>query len=192
MLRDGHLRRKVGPVIVNKSSSQDRLIEELQGKFGIGRSERRRKQSDEWMTDGVIVSSKPQRFRPEGAGSEVHKIIIHLESPVPVRKVLPPPSPSAPRHPPIIEEPKRPFIVHQPPFPIPPPLPPPPPHLREPEPPPAPIREPPAPKPEPPPRVIKSPPPPSPVKPVTPIPPKVLVSVGCQTEYDPIFPPMQA
>ncbi|XP_033947545.1 LIM domain-binding protein 3 isoform X2 [Pseudochaenichthys georgianus] len=191
MLRDGHLRRKVGPVIVNKSSSQDRLIEELQGKFGIGRSERRRKQSDEWMTDGVIVSSKPQRFRPEGAGSEVHKIIIHLESPVPVRKVLPPPSPPNPRRPPIIEEPKRPFIVHQPPFPIPPPLPPPPPHLREPEPPPAPIREPPAPKPEPPPRVIKSPPPPSPVKPVTPIPPKVLVSVGCQTEYDPIFPPMQ-
>lgn len=74
MFRDGHLRRKVGPVIVNKSSSQDRLIEELQGKFGIGRSERRRKQSDEWMTDGVIVSSKPQRFRPEGAGSEVHKV----------------------------------------------------------------------------------------------------------------------
>ncbi|XP_051278947.1 uncharacterized protein LOC127376265 isoform X2 [Dicentrarchus labrax] len=93
MYRDAHLRRKMGPVIVNKNSSQDRLIEELQGKFGIGRSERRRKQSDDWLTEGVIVTSKPQRFRLDGAGSEVDKIIIPPESPVPVRKVLPPSSP---------------------------------------------------------------------------------------------------
>lgn len=74
MFRDGHLRRKMGPVIVNKNTSQDRLIEELQGKFGIGRSERRRKQSDDWLTEGVIVTSKPQRFRPDAAGSEVDKV----------------------------------------------------------------------------------------------------------------------
>lgn len=74
MFRDGHLRRKMGPVIVNKNTSQDRLIEELQGKFGIGRSERRRKQSDDWLTEGVIVTSKPQRFRPDGGGGEVDKV----------------------------------------------------------------------------------------------------------------------
>lgn len=74
MYRDGHQRRKMGPVIVNKNSSQDRLIEELQGKFGIGRSERRRKQSDDWLTEGVIVTSKPQRSRQEGAGTEVDKV----------------------------------------------------------------------------------------------------------------------
>lgn len=74
MYRDGQLRRKMGPIIVNKNSSQDRLIEELQGKFGISRSERRRKQSDEWLTEGVVVTSKPQRFRPEGFGSEVDKV----------------------------------------------------------------------------------------------------------------------
>lgn len=74
MNRDGQLRRKMGPIIVNKNSSQDRLIEELQGKFGIGRSERRCKQSDEWLTEGVVVTSKPQRFRPEGCGSEVDKV----------------------------------------------------------------------------------------------------------------------
>ncbi|XP_045891164.1 uncharacterized protein LOC123960458 isoform X3 [Micropterus dolomieu] len=74
MYRDGHLRRKMGPIIVNKNTSQDRLIEELQGKFGIGRSDRRRKQSDDWLTEGVIVSSKPQRFRPDGVGSEVEKV----------------------------------------------------------------------------------------------------------------------
>ncbi|XP_008415806.1 uncharacterized protein PB18E9.04c isoform X2 [Poecilia reticulata] len=74
MYRDGHLRRKMGPIIVNKNSSQDRLIEELQGKLGIGRSERRRKQSDEWLTEGVVVTSKPQRFRPDGWGGEVDKV----------------------------------------------------------------------------------------------------------------------
>lgn len=74
MYREAHLRRKMGPIIVNKNSSQDRLIEELQGKLGISRSERRRKQSDEWLTDGVVVMSKPQRFRPDGWGGEVDKV----------------------------------------------------------------------------------------------------------------------
>ena len=74
MYRDGHSRRKMGPVIVNKNSSQDRLIEELQGKLGISRSERRRKQCDDWITDGVVLTSKPQRFRPEGAANEVDKV----------------------------------------------------------------------------------------------------------------------
>lgn len=74
MYRDGVLRRKTGPVIVNKNSTQDRLIEELQGKFGISRSERRRKQPDDWLTDGVIVTSKPQHFRPDGAVGEVDKV----------------------------------------------------------------------------------------------------------------------
>ncbi|XP_026199451.1 protein piccolo-like [Anabas testudineus] len=211
MYRDGHLRRKMGPIIVNKNSSQDRLIEELQGKFGIGRSERRRKQSDDWLTEGVIVTSKPQRFRPDGATSEVDKIIIPPESPVPVRKVLPPISPSTPRRPPVVEEPKQPLPVQRPPVPIPPPPPPPPPppspphqprHILEPVapirqiikpfPPPATIQEPPAPKPEPHLPVLETPIRPPPVEPVTPVLPKVLVSVGCQTEYDPIFPSMQA
>uniref|UniRef100_A0A669EFG9 Paxillin n=1 Tax=Oreochromis niloticus TaxID=8128 RepID=A0A669EFG9_ORENI len=75
MYREAHLRRKMGPIIVNKNSSQDRLIEELQGKLGIGRSERRRKQSDDWLTEGVIITSKPQRYRPDGAASEVDKIM---------------------------------------------------------------------------------------------------------------------
>ncbi|XP_028980612.2 paxillin isoform X4 [Esox lucius] len=77
MYRDGHPRRgRVGPIIVNKSSSQDRLIEELQGKLGIGRlTDRRRKQPDDWLTEGVIVMSKPQRFRGDGATKEVDKIM---------------------------------------------------------------------------------------------------------------------
>lgn len=65
----------MGPIIVNKSSSQDRLIEELQGKLGIGRlADCRRKQPDDWLTEGIIVMSKPQRFRGDGAANEVDKV----------------------------------------------------------------------------------------------------------------------
>lgn len=75
MFREGLLRRKLGPVIVHKSNSQDRLIEELQGKLGIGRVERRRKQPlDDWMTEGVIVMSNPQRTREEGVVPSVDKV----------------------------------------------------------------------------------------------------------------------
>ncbi|MEQ2205499.1 hypothetical protein XENOCAPTIV_000711 [Xenoophorus captivus] len=75
MYREGLLRRKMGPIIVNKSNSQDRLIEELQGKLGIGRVERRRKQQpDDWLTEGVIVMSNPQRTREEGIQPPVDKV----------------------------------------------------------------------------------------------------------------------
>ncbi|XP_034022954.1 uncharacterized protein LOC117507239 isoform X1 [Thalassophryne amazonica] len=75
MYREGLLRRKMGPIIVNKSNSQDRLIEELQGKLGIGQVERRRKQQPgDWLTEGVIVMSNPQRSREEGAPPSVDKI----------------------------------------------------------------------------------------------------------------------
>lgn len=77
MFREGMLRRKMGPVIVNKSNSQDRLIEELQGKLGIGRVERKRKQQpDDWMTEGVIVMSNPQRTREERVQPSVDKVDV--------------------------------------------------------------------------------------------------------------------
>lgn len=77
MYREGMLRRKMGPIIVNKSNSQDQLIEELQGKLGIGRTEqntRRKRQPDDWLTEGVIVVSNPQRKREEGADTAVAKV----------------------------------------------------------------------------------------------------------------------
>ena len=74
MFRDGQLRRKLGPVIFHNSNSQDRLIEELQGKLGIGHTERRRKQPDDWLTEGVVVMSNPQRTREGGALPAVDKV----------------------------------------------------------------------------------------------------------------------
>ncbi|XP_061146957.1 mucin-2-like isoform X1 [Syngnathus typhle] len=184
MYKDG-VRRKMGPVIVNKSQSQDRLIEELQGKLGIGRLERRRKrQPDDWLTEGVIVMSNPQRIREERAPPPVDKINIPPESPVPQRKVLSPlKSPPAPKKiPPVKQTP--------PPLPLPPP-PPTPPRPRDPSPPPP--KEPIPPPREPTPPPVQLPPSPSPPpKPITPPPPpKVFVTVSCQTDYDAVFPPMQ-
>ncbi|XP_069038067.1 paxillin isoform X3 [Lepisosteus oculatus] len=97
MYREGQPRRMLGPVIFHKSSSQDRLIEELQGKLGIGRQERWRSRQDDWLTEGVIVMSKPARSREDGAEPEVDKALAsppvgrhapHLAS-------RPPPSPPA-------------------------------------------------------------------------------------------------
>lgn len=71
----------MGPIIVNKNNSQDRLIEELQGKLGIGRVERKRKQQpDDWLTEGVIVMSNPQRKRDEGIQSSVDKVVPTVET----------------------------------------------------------------------------------------------------------------
>ncbi|KAM7401812.1 hypothetical protein PAMP_017091 [Pampus punctatissimus] len=192
MYREGLLRRKMGPVIVNKSNSQDRLIEELQGKLGIGRVERRRKQQpDDWLTEGVIVMSNPQRPREERAMPSVDKIIIPPESPAPQRKVLPPPqSPPAPKKLPIVKQ-------TPPPLPPPPPTPPPP---REPTPPPPKEPTPPPPKePTPPPREPTPPPvqpprsPSPPPKTITPPPPpKMFVSIQSQGKTSPTGPPKPA
>ncbi|XP_056886339.1 uncharacterized protein LOC130524328 [Takifugu flavidus] len=187
MYREGMLRRKMGPIIVNKSNSQDRLIEELQGKLGIGRTElnaRRKRKPEDWLTEGVIVVSNPQRKREEGADTAVAKIVLPPESPVPQRKILP-----APQSPP---PPKKPPPIKQTPPPLPPPpLTPPPP--REPSPPPPPMEPTPPPREPTPPPAQPSPSPSPAPKPITPPPPpKVFVSVGCQTEFDPSFPPLQA
>ncbi|XP_058245753.1 protein piccolo isoform X1 [Hemibagrus wyckioides] len=211
MYRDGIIRRKMGPVIFHKSNSQDRLIEELQGKLGIARKERPKKQPDDWLTEGVIVMSNPKRLRDNNT-REVDKIIIPPESPIPQRKVIPAPQASspAPRLPPPTMEPKpRPTViaVPVPPPPLPnqsPPIPPPSQIPREPTPPPQlPVECKPLPVPMNPPTLgpvappsllakpAATPPQTQSLPPASVVHPKMLVSVGCQTEYDLFFPPMQ-
>ncbi|XP_033938339.1 uncharacterized protein [Pseudochaenichthys georgianus] len=77
MFSEAMLRRKIGPVIVNKSNSQDRLIMELQRKLGCGKVEPKRKQQpDDWRTEGVIVMSNPQRTREERGRPSVDKVDV--------------------------------------------------------------------------------------------------------------------
>ncbi len=94
MYRDGLIRRKMGPLIFHKSNSQDRLIEELQGKLGIACKDRPKKQQpDDWLTEGVIVMSNPKRSwedhnmevdKVDGKDLRIQHILFSLHS-IPVK-----------------------------------------------------------------------------------------------------------
>ncbi|XP_032899473.1 paxillin isoform X2 [Amblyraja radiata] len=80
MYREDLPRRTFGPVIFNKNVSQDRLIEELHSKLGIEKKEPKNKKVDDWLTEGLIITSMPVRKHQEG-GHIVEKIIITPEPP---------------------------------------------------------------------------------------------------------------
>ncbi|XP_029475474.1 paxillin isoform X2 [Rhinatrema bivittatum] len=87
MYRDTSPRRKLGPAIFHKTISQDRVIEELHGKLGIGKQEHWKSQEEDWLTEGVIVTSRPPR-KQQDSGQLVEKIIIPPESPTTVRRTI--------------------------------------------------------------------------------------------------------
>ncbi|KAG8455793.1 hypothetical protein GDO86_001839 [Hymenochirus boettgeri] len=85
MYRDLSPRRKFGPAIYNKSLSQDRLIEELHGRFGIDKPETYKSPEDDWLTEGVIITSRPSKnLLP--SEQQIEKIIIPPDSPQLMRK----------------------------------------------------------------------------------------------------------
>ncbi|XP_075754221.1 paxillin isoform X2 [Pelodiscus sinensis] len=96
MYRERSPRRKVGPVIFHKTVSQDRVIEELEDRLGISKQEEEEwKSQEDWLTEGVIVTARPQRKQQDG-GLQVEKIIIPPESPLPLRRTV-----SVPASPPL-------------------------------------------------------------------------------------------
>ncbi|XP_026574394.1 paxillin [Pseudonaja textilis] len=95
MCRDLSPRRKLGPVLFHKTISQDRLIEELQDRLGISRveEEENRQSPDDWLTEGVIITSRPQKKNRDGS-QQIEKVIIPATSPLPLRRTVSiPPSP---------------------------------------------------------------------------------------------------
>ncbi|XP_058888784.1 uncharacterized protein LOC117973322 isoform X1 [Acipenser ruthenus] len=213
MLREDAPRRKLGPVIFHKSNSQDKLIEELQGKLGIGRQERWKGRQEDWLTEGVIVTSTPLRTRQD-SGPGGQQIIMPPASPVLQRRAIPPATSPPPKR--AAQEVKKCVAVKESPspLPLPPPPPPPPPQplwVPSPPPPPPPAPKHPSPLHQPPLHwetssddyqellLLQTPRPPSlspqPQEPhiEPPLPqPKTTVSIACQTDDDPIFPPMKA
>ncbi|XP_058868494.1 transforming growth factor beta-1-induced transcript 1 protein-like isoform X1 [Acipenser ruthenus] len=59
--------RWIGPLLLQKSDSQDRLISELQGRLGIPAPHptRSREAAGDWLTWGEVVSSQPIRSREQ-------------------------------------------------------------------------------------------------------------------------------
>ncbi|KAM4052056.1 paxillin isoform 1-T1 [Anomaloglossus baeobatrachus] len=87
MSRDLSPRRKFGPAIYNKSASQDRLIEELHGRFGIDKPDISKTPEDNWLTEGVIITSQPTK-NLRSSEQRIEKIIIPPDSPQLMRKTL--------------------------------------------------------------------------------------------------------
>ncbi|XP_041429481.1 paxillin S homeolog isoform X2 [Xenopus laevis] len=85
MYRDLSPRRKFGPAIYNKNPSQDRLIEELHGRFGIDKQETCKTPEDDWLTEGVIITSRPSKNMLPSE-QQIEKIIIPPDSPQLMRK----------------------------------------------------------------------------------------------------------
>ncbi|KAM6422769.1 paxillin isoform 3-T3 [Liasis olivaceus] len=95
MCRDLSPRRKLGPVIFHKNVSQDRLIEELQDRLGISKAEQEewQRSPEDWLTEGVIITSRPQKKEKDGS-QQIEKVIIPATSPLPLRRATSvPPSP---------------------------------------------------------------------------------------------------
>ncbi|XP_069726894.1 paxillin isoform X2 [Phaenicophaeus curvirostris] len=96
MYRDLSPRRKLGPAIFHKTESQDRLIEELQGRLGLAEQEQEEwKGQDDWLTEGVIITARPQGEEQNG-GQQVEKVVFPPESPRPPRRTV-----SVPASPPL-------------------------------------------------------------------------------------------
>ncbi|XP_053558031.1 paxillin isoform X2 [Bombina bombina] len=87
MSRDLSPRRRFGPAIYNKSPSQDRLIEELHDRFGIDKQETYKSPDENWLTEGVIITSRPSK-NIRLAEQQIEKIIIPPDSPQLARKVF--------------------------------------------------------------------------------------------------------
>ncbi|XP_053938363.1 paxillin isoform X2 [Cuculus canorus] len=90
MYRDLSPRRKLGPAIFHKTESQDRLVEELQDRLGIAKQEQEqeeRKGQDDWLTEGVIITARPQGEEQNG-GQQVEKVVFPPESPLPPRRTV--------------------------------------------------------------------------------------------------------
>lgn len=72
MYRDPSPRRKLGPAILHKTESQDRLIEELQDRLGVTKQEQEEREGqDDWLTEGV--TARPQGEEQDG-GQQVEQV----------------------------------------------------------------------------------------------------------------------
>nr|XP_020863692.1 paxillin isoform X2 [Phascolarctos cinereus] len=184
MSREASPRRRLSPAVLLKTPSQDRLIAELQDRLGIRPEaegvDEAGADAEAWLTEGVVITVQP-RGRRDG-GQVIEKVVFPPDSPIPLRRTIsvpvsPPPSPSLQ------------YLRHTP--------------------------ESGPPSPQSPPTLARTSPEPLGVKdardeegplaalgplpsmasvscpPRTPAAARLTVSVGCQTDDDPLFPPVQ-
>ncbi|XP_045698006.1 paxillin isoform X2 [Phyllostomus hastatus] len=99
MSREPSPRRRLDPATLSRNPSQERLIAELQGRLGIQPEAEGAAGAcaEDWMTEGVVITVQPRGRRAEG--QLVEKVVFPPSSPIPLRRtfpVLPPPPPPVP------------------------------------------------------------------------------------------------
>nr|XP_051682817.1 paxillin isoform X4 [Oryctolagus cuniculus] len=100
MSREPSPRRRLDPATLSRTPSQERLIAELQGRLGIQpeAEEAAGAPAQDWLTEGIVITVQP-RGRQAG-GQLVEKVVFPPGSPIPLRRttsVLASP-PSVPLH----------------------------------------------------------------------------------------------
>ncbi|XP_044786002.1 paxillin isoform X2 [Bubalus bubalis] len=103
MSREPSPRRRLDPATLSRTPSQERLIAELQGRLGI-RPEAEEAagaagaSTEDWLTEGIVITVQPRGRR--AGGQLVEKVVFPPGSPIPLRRTfsvlpssLPPPSP---------------------------------------------------------------------------------------------------
>ncbi|KAF6278351.1 paxillin [Rhinolophus ferrumequinum] len=102
MSREPSPRRRLDPATLSRTPSQERLIAELQGRLGIqpeveDAARAAGASTEDWMTEGVVITVQPRGRR--AGGQLVEKVVFPPGSPIPLRRtfsVLPSPPPPVP------------------------------------------------------------------------------------------------
>ncbi|XP_072456386.1 paxillin isoform X4 [Notamacropus eugenii] len=100
MSREPSPRRRLSPAVLRKTPSQDQLIAELQDRLGIRPEEEgvaaAGADPEAWLTEGVVITVQPRGRR--AGGQVIEKVVFPPDSPIPLRRIMsapvsPPPSP---------------------------------------------------------------------------------------------------
>ncbi|XP_076778657.1 paxillin isoform X1 [Arvicanthis niloticus] len=105
MSREPSPRRRLDPATLSRSPSQEQLIAELQGRLGIrlAAEEEAGPSAQDWLTEGVVITVQPRGRR--AGGQVVEKVVYPPDSPIPLRRTIsvvapsPPPVPLLQDHP---------------------------------------------------------------------------------------------
>ncbi|XP_021113014.1 paxillin isoform X2 [Heterocephalus glaber] len=104
MSREPSPRRRLDPATLSRTPPQEQLIAELQGRLGIQPEAEEAAgpagaSAQDWLTEGIVITVQPRGRR--AGGQLVEKVVFPPDSPIPLRRtisVLAPPVPSLQHH----------------------------------------------------------------------------------------------
>ncbi|XP_045390641.1 paxillin isoform X5 [Lemur catta] len=89
--REPSPRRRLDPATLSRTPSQERLIAELQGRLGIQLEAEEEEEAagtsaQDWLTEGVVITVQPCRKR--AGGQLIEKVVFPPGSPIPLRRTI--------------------------------------------------------------------------------------------------------